>query len=164
MKTRQSRNPVRGEWKSDQGPNRARKFLRSDPRRGAAAVEFALVIPFLLAIVLGLVEFGQAFKVQAAMARASQAGCEAGAGLYGTNTRVINEVRAAVNAAGLPGSNATVSIFVNGVPGDVASAVRNDAIRVTVSMPTNATRVASLVRFIPSSGTVSQSTTMMKQD
>ncbi len=40
--------------------------------RGAAAVELALVLPILLVLVLGIVEFGRAFQVQATLASAAR--------------------------------------------------------------------------------------------
>ena len=46
--------------------------LRSE--RGAAAVEFALLLPVLLILVLGIVEFGRAFQVQATLAAAAREG------------------------------------------------------------------------------------------
>ena len=42
--------------------------------RGAAAVEFALVLPVLIVLVLGIVEFGRAFQVQATLAAAAREG------------------------------------------------------------------------------------------
>lgn len=46
--------------------------LRSE--RGAAAVEFALVLPLLIILVLGMVEFGRAFQVQSTLAAAAREG------------------------------------------------------------------------------------------
>ena len=40
--------------------------------RGAAAVEFALVVPILLAIVLGIIEFGRAYNVQISLTHAAR--------------------------------------------------------------------------------------------
>ncbi len=48
------------------------KSLRSE--RGAAAVEMALVLPVLLLLLLGIVEFGRAFQVQATLAAAAREG------------------------------------------------------------------------------------------
>jgi len=42
--------------------------------RGATAVEFALVLPVLLVLVLGIIEFGRAFQVQATLAAAAREG------------------------------------------------------------------------------------------
>ncbi len=46
--------------------------LRSE--HGAAAVEFALLLPVLLVLILGIVEFGRAFQVQATLAAAAREG------------------------------------------------------------------------------------------
>ena len=48
------------------------KRLRSD--RGAAAVEFALVVPVLLVLVLGIVEFGRAYNIQTTLSAAAREG------------------------------------------------------------------------------------------
>jgi Flp pilus assembly protein TadG len=42
--------------------------------RGAAAVEFALVLPVLLILVLGIIEFGRAYNVQTTLSAAAREG------------------------------------------------------------------------------------------
>jgi Flp pilus assembly protein TadG len=42
--------------------------------RGAAAVEFALVVPLLLLMVLGVAEFGRAYHIQASLSQAAREG------------------------------------------------------------------------------------------
>ena len=42
--------------------------------RGAAAVEFALVLPILLLLVLGILEFGRAYHVQTILSNAARDG------------------------------------------------------------------------------------------
>jgi Flp pilus assembly protein TadG len=42
--------------------------------RGASAVEFAFVVPLLLILVLGIVEFGHAFQVQGTLSAAAREG------------------------------------------------------------------------------------------
>ena len=48
--------------------------MRGRSERGAAAVEFALVMPLLLALVLGIVEFGHAYHVQTTLSGAAREG------------------------------------------------------------------------------------------
>jgi Flp pilus assembly protein TadG len=52
-----------------------RKKLRDE--RGASAVEFGLIIPILLVLVLGIVEFGHAFQVQGTLSSAAREGARA---------------------------------------------------------------------------------------
>ncbi len=45
--------------------------------RGASAVEFALIVPLLLVLVIGIVEFGHAFQVQGTISAAAREGVRA---------------------------------------------------------------------------------------
>jgi Flp pilus assembly protein TadG len=49
--------------------------LRSE--RGATAVEFAFIVPLLLVLVIGIVEFGHAFQVQGTLSAAAREGVRA---------------------------------------------------------------------------------------
>jgi Flp pilus assembly protein TadG len=52
-----------------------RKRLRNE--RGASAVEFALIVPVLVVLVLGIAEFGHAFQVQGTLSAAAREGVRA---------------------------------------------------------------------------------------
>ena len=43
-------------------------------QRGASAVEFALVLPLLIVLVIGIAEFGRAFQVQGTLSAAAREG------------------------------------------------------------------------------------------
>ncbi len=45
--------------------------------RGAAAIEFALVVPLLLTLFVGIAEFGRAFSTEAALSQAARQGVRA---------------------------------------------------------------------------------------
>lgn len=50
---------------------------RSHRERGAAAVEFALVLPVLLLLLMGIVEFGRAYHLQTNLSGAAREGVRA---------------------------------------------------------------------------------------
>ncbi len=50
---------------------------RLSGERGASAVEFGLIVPILLVLVLGIVEFGHAFQVQGTLSAAAREGARA---------------------------------------------------------------------------------------
>ena len=52
-----------------------RKHLKDE--RGATAVELGLVLPILLVLVLGIIEFGHAFQVQGTLSAAAREGARA---------------------------------------------------------------------------------------
>lgn len=49
-------------------------FRRNSDERGAAAVEFALVLPVLIILLLGMVEFARVFNVQISLSNAAREG------------------------------------------------------------------------------------------
>ena len=50
---------------------------RMRDERGASAVEFAFIVPMLIVLVLGIVEFGHAFQVQGTLSAAAREGVRA---------------------------------------------------------------------------------------
>jgi Flp pilus assembly protein TadG len=47
---------------------------RLQRERGASVVEFALIVPLLIVLVLGIIEFGHAFQVQGTLSAAAREG------------------------------------------------------------------------------------------
>lgn len=47
---------------------------KADDERGAAAVEFALVLPLLVLLLVGIAEFGRAYHIQATLSGAAREG------------------------------------------------------------------------------------------
>ncbi|MDQ0824914.1 Flp pilus assembly protein TadG [Arthrobacter sp. B2I5] len=48
--------------------------MKRDSERGAAAVEFAILLPLLLMLVLGTIEFGRAYNAQITLTNAAREG------------------------------------------------------------------------------------------
>ena len=55
-----------------------RDIKEKNPERGAALVELAMVLPFLLLILVGIIEFGLLFYNQQVLTNASREGARAG--------------------------------------------------------------------------------------
>ncbi len=73
--------------------------------RGAAMVEFAIIVPVLLLLVFGIVEYGLAFKDKLSMDHAVQNGTSIGASLgndLDVDLHILNSVNEGVS--GLPGA------------------------------------------------------------
>ena len=122
-------------------------------RRGATMVEFALIVPILVAMLLGIIEFGYLAKNKLQLANAAREGARDAA--IGLKTDTI-KTRIKNRAAGLPGVPANLvidlqrddgddasynyNITVGDKPADSAGNVFNDApsgslIRVRVALP-----------------------------
>lgn len=63
--------------------------------RGAAAVEFALLVPILIMIIFGIMEFGRAYNVQVALTNAAREGARS----LAINTVEADALAAAKNSA-----------------------------------------------------------------
>jgi len=85
-------------------PRKSRAFAR---RRGAALLEFALVVPILLLILIGIIEFGWMEKNQLTLANATREGARDAA--VGFSTEMIR-TRVQNRASSIPGAPAGLEI------------------------------------------------------
>jgi|GraSoiStandDraft_27_1057306.scaffolds.fasta_scaffold262607_2 Flp pilus assembly protein TadG len=105
--------------------------LRRWQRRGAAAVEFAIVAPLLVALVLGLIEFGRVLMVGQILTNAAREGCRTAVLEGSTTTDVNTTVSNYLTGSGISGAPAPT------VSPDPSSAAPGSSITVTVSVPFN---------------------------
>ena len=126
-------------------------------RRGQALVEFALVLPLLMLLILGIVEFGRAWNAKQILTDAAREGARLS--VVGdpsiTDTSQVNPtIRTIIALAGLDSSTVTISYpdgFKTGT-GNVTS--------VMVSLPFQFVVLHRLVQLVTSSnGTMVLSTT-----
>ena len=89
--------------------------------RGAAVVELAVVLPLLLTLVFGIIEFGWIFMVRETLTNASREGCRVAILQGSTEQDVRDQVDASMAGASL--SNYTVEI-TSSTPSDPTETVK----------------------------------------
>jgi Flp pilus assembly protein TadG len=106
-------------------------------RKGAAAVEFAIVSPLFFLVLAGIIEFGQAFRIEHMLSSACRRGARAAVVEGATTSDVINKVKAqCVQTLNVTGSDITVEVAVSGsTVVNVKDASEGAEISVTVSVP-----------------------------
>jgi Flp pilus assembly protein TadG len=128
--------------------------------RGAAAVEFALVLPILVVILLGIVDFGLEMNSQAIIANAAREGART-ASLGGTAAEATT---AATNASGsllnVSASNPTVTVACL-KPGGAACASGYDTNResggtVVVTVSYTYTWISPTILGLPAYATINK--------
>ena len=102
-------------------------LLIADSRRGAAAVELAVVTPVLLILVLGIIESGQAISVRQSMLDAARGACRLATLENVTNQQALDQIDAAMSTARISQFSATVS------PTPLTSANKGDLVSVQIS-------------------------------
>jgi Flp pilus assembly protein TadG len=135
-------------------PARARR----PRRRGAAAVEFAVVAPIFFVLCLGIIEFGRGLMVTELLNEAARKGCRKGI-IEGTSTQQIKD--AATNFLSTVGINGeTAQVIINDGVGNVSEAQTMPAyteITVIVQVPvSNVTWMptAGMTIYVPGAGQV----------
>jgi len=114
------------------------KRFRSDA--GAAAVEFALVIPLLLTLVFGVVEFGRAYNVQNSLSAAAR---------EGVRVMAISNDSVAATAATEQAAVLTPAVTDSQVSISPATCTPGSTVTVTVTYP-----MAYMTGFFPGSPTL----------
>ena len=103
--------------------------------RGMSVLETALVLPFLLALVLGMVEFGWALFVSHTLQGAARVGARAGIVAGGTDADILQSVGNTMSASGFQTSDYTVTITkANGAATSATTADPGDEIMVRVKV------------------------------
>ena len=90
--------------------NHLRLSSRDQDQRGAAAVEFALVVPFLLLIVFGIIVYGMVFAQSLSLSNAARQAARSGVIEGTTCDQVISLSHDAAGTMGMSGSAASVSV------------------------------------------------------
>ena len=145
---------------------RSRSWRTTDAghaRRGAVAVEVALVMPFLATMILGITEVGQVQRAQCYISEAAYAGGVAGSLPGSSNAQIISDVKTFLTSCKMTATSAVVTIKVNDAIADISTAKRNDKISVTVAIPVSAVSWYGTHCFIPQNSTVSKTVVMLKQ-
>jgi Flp pilus assembly protein TadG len=84
--------------------------VKNDSERGAAAVEFALLLPLLLMLVLGTIEFGRAYNAQITLTNAARDGVRVMAiDNNPTSAKTAAQYAAASVSSTIPASDITLS-------------------------------------------------------
>lgn len=107
-----------------------RRFLRHR-RRGASAVEFAIVAPLFFLLIFGMFEFGRMIMVQQLMTNAARSGSRVAVIDGATSSGVISTVKDYLEGGSVDADSLTVTVD----PSNLASTDTGDAITVQVSVP-----------------------------
>jgi Flp pilus assembly protein TadG len=113
-------------------------------QRGVAAVEFALVLPLFLTLVLGAIDWGWFFYIDQLVTNCAREGARAGTLLPPRPTSTASQAENAAQQAGLDFLQ-RVRLTPTGVDATYTTVGGNDAILVTVTYP-----VGSLTGFLSS--------------
>lgn len=120
------------------------KSLHSSPRRGAAIVELALVLPVFFAVIFGIIEFGRAMMVSQMVTNSAREGVRLAIVDGTTNNDVETTIRDFLEgAAGVTPADVTVTIEVTPAQGNtdplnqLINAAPRDLVSVRVEVPFN---------------------------
>jgi Flp pilus assembly protein TadG len=134
---------------------------RKRPARPAvAAVEFAVILPLLMILILGMFELSRVLLVKETLSNAAQQACRTASRQATTNSDVAQEVTDVMSAAGI--NSSSVTIQVNDAASDVATAKRFDKVSVRVSVPVSQVFWVSTI-FVSGSTIESETVVMMRQ-
>ncbi len=115
-------------------------------RQGAAVVEFAIVAPVFITLVLGMIEVGRGVMVQQVLTNASREGARFGVLDGATGADVTTKVKDYITRANINSAAATVTVN----PSDPSSAPYGGQVQVTVSIPYASVSWVPVPRFLAS--------------
>ncbi len=136
-------------------PTRTTSRCQRARRRGAAAVEFAVVVPVLLLLVFGIFEAGRLLMVEQTLSNAARAGAREASLSGTTTTTVLANINSALALASITGHTVTLN------PADPSTALPNTPVQVRIAVPFSA---VSWVGAMFTTVVLSGQCTMRKED
>jgi Flp pilus assembly protein TadG len=136
---------------------------RTNRRRGAAVVEFAILAPLLGIFIVGLCEVSRGIMVKSVLTDAARHACRTGIRPAANNDAIIADVNKVLGDNHISTTAATVTILVNGQVADASTATGNDEISVKVSIPFGQVSWTAGFFFIASQTVESETLVMLRQ-
>jgi len=124
--------------------------MRSDKRRGTAAVELAICMPFLLIVVFGIWEVGRMVQAQQLVVNAAREGGRLAASGFSNATTVRQAVVNYLNMNGLTGvslNDVTLTNLTNASRSDPMTANQLDQFRITVTVSYSTIRWSTVAQI-----------------
>ena len=119
-------------------------------RRGIATVEFAVVFPVIVTVLLGIWEVGRMVDVEGILYNAASVGGRTASTGLNTAAQVQTAVTNYLTLAGISTANVTVTVSDLTNPGtDPTAATTLDQLQISVSVPFSAVRWSATSMFVP---------------
>ena len=131
-------------------------------RRAIAAVEFAVVVPFLVLLATGAFEVARGVIVRQVLTDATRKACRTGILPGKANSDITSDVNDILTDNAVPTAAAAITILVNGQAVDVSTAQQGDQVSVKVSVPFNKVNWTPLF-FFTNASLESETLVMMRQ-
>lgn len=135
-------------------PQVRRRFAAARHRHGGAAIEFALVLPVLLALIFGIIEYGWIFFQQANILSAAREGARLGVTVAqdaspDPGTTAVTRVQAVLAQYGIDSASATITATQSG-------ATPQETLTVQIAVPYD-----PLIGFVPTPASLGGEMTML---
>ena len=124
-------------------------------------MEFSIVIPVFILMILGIMEFGRGFMVIHLLTDAARKGCRSAAVLGSSTATITSTINDILTSGSIPGSATTITVKVNTVIADASSAKSGDRIQVIVSVPASQVNFVSALSYL--TGNLSGQYTMNRE-
>jgi Flp pilus assembly protein TadG len=135
-----------------------RRISKSLRRRGTAVVEMAVVLPLLLILTLGTIEYGWMLLCLQEMTGVCEQAGRTAATPTATNAIVNTQIASLMAHWNLQSSGYTTTFS----PSDVSTAATGNQVSVTISIPYNNIEITYFT-LLPLPATISSSTVEIKQ-
>ena len=114
----------------------ARRSARSQSRRGAAMLEFAIVLPILLLIILGIIELGRVMMLNQITTNACREACRRAIIPGMTNTYVLDVANSYLDAGGISNVGRVVNVLdTGGIATTVEAVQSHGSVTIEVQIP-----------------------------